>query len=425
MPKHDRQRAWSRLACAALLLALSACSGASKGAAPSSTPQPTPVTVTPIVTAVSSTVSAPTTTAPPATLPAATTTTPISTTVATTTTIGPPTGRYKITTTTKSTGTQGGTGALVVARKSGFDRGYLLAISASVRAKYKVAAGWTLEDINDDPVWTPGGCAGMPNVVVGNRYEVFMDADYQPGQVFGSGIRMTVFDLKERTFSSVLPSPNDVIYVGNAPRVVDDHTVDLMIVKATLTEKVENVKDVPVFLRRIDLRSGEYREWPVTGLPDDLRTLGPSQSAFYFLQIGPADSFRIVDGSAQYVRFSAKDEERYTPAAIDGVQQNGKRNDDLLFMDLVTGEERAALHSWRHPEPYGWRGIWRYPACITRQTPRGIGCSTTPPNRSQSRTPAESSCSASLKTLENRNRRDGIDRSVVLLGMWKLACQQN
>jgi hypothetical protein len=173
---------------------------------------------------------------------------------------------------------------------------------------------------------------------------------------------MTVFDLKERTFSSVLPSPNDVIYVGNAPRVVDDHTVDILIAKATLSENIGELKEVPVFLRRVDLRSGEYREWPVTGLPDDLRTLGASQSAFYYLQIGPADSFRIVDGSAQYVRFSSDDQDRYAPAAVDGVQQKGKRNDDLLYFDLVSGKERAALHSWRQPEPYGWRGIYAFVA---------------------------------------------------------------
>jgi hypothetical protein len=290
-----------------------------------------------------------------------TTTAAISTTVVTPTTIGTPTGRYKITA-KKGTDSQGGKGALVVARKGGYDRAYLLAISAEVRTKYKLAAGWTLENVNDDPVWTPGGCAGMPNVIVGNRYEVFMDAAYEPGQLYGSGIRMTVFDLKERTFSSVLPSPNDAIYFGNAPRVVDDHTIDIIIAKAKLTENIGELKEVPVFLRRVDLRTGEYREWPVTGLPDDQRTPGASQSSFYYLQIGPADSFRIVDGSAQYVSFSTKDEERYTPAAVDGVQQKGKRNDDLLYIDLATGSERAALHFWRQPEPFGWRGIHAFVA---------------------------------------------------------------
>jgi hypothetical protein len=348
--------------CAVALLALSACSSAAKDAAPPTTLQPTPVPVTTSIAPVSTMVFAPTTTVPPATVPASTTTAPISRTVVeTSTTLGSPTGRYKIAT-TKSSGSQGDKGALVVARKAGYDRAYLLAISTAVRAKYKVAAGWKLEDVSDDPIWRPGECASMPNVVVGNRYEVFMDADYQPGQLYGSGIRMTVFDLKERTFSSVLPSPNDVIYVGNAPRVVDDHTVDILIAKAKLTESVGEVKDVPVFLRRVDLRSGEYREWPVTGLPDDLRTLGASQSAFYYLQIGPADSFRIVDGSAQYVRFSSNEEDRYAPAAVDGVQQRGKRNDDILYVDLATGRERAALHSWRHPEPYGWRGIHAFVA---------------------------------------------------------------
>jgi hypothetical protein len=231
-----------------------------------------------------------------------------------------------------------------------------LAISAQVRTKYRTAAGWTLEDINDDPVWTPGGCAGMPNVIVGQRYEVFMDAEYEPGQSYGSGIRMTVFDLKERTFASVLPSPNDVLYLGNAPRVVDDHTVDIMIAKGKPTENAGEVKDAPIYLRRVDLRTGDYREWPVTGLPEDLRTMGASQSSFYYLSIGPADSFRIVDGSAQYVQFSTNPDDRYVDAAVDGVQQKGKRNDDLLYVDIATGKERAALHSWRSPQPLGWRG---------------------------------------------------------------------
>jgi hypothetical protein len=302
------------------------------------------------------------TTVPPSTTTIATTTTAVATTIVATTaavtptTLGSPTGRYEIAT-TKGSASQGDRGALVVARKAGYDRAYLLAISAPVRAKYKLAAGWKLEDVSDDPIWRPGECASMPNVVVGSRYEVFMDAAYEPGQLYGSGIRMTVFDLKERTFSSVLPSPNDVIYVGNAPRVVDDHTVDIMIAKAKLTESVGEVKDVPVFLRRVDLRTGEYREWPVTGLPEDLRTLSASQSAFYYLQIGPTDSFRIVDGSAQYVRLWSNEDDRYAPAAVDGVQQKGKRNDDILYVDLATGRERAALHSWRHPEPYAWRGI--------------------------------------------------------------------
>jgi hypothetical protein len=335
------------------------CSSAAKEVAPLTTLQPTTVTTTSVAPA-SSMVSAPATTVQPA--PATTSTVRVTTTGATPpTTIGPPTGRYTITR-TKGASNRQGKGALVVARKAGYDRAYLVAISAEVRNKYKVAAGWTLEDINDDPIWTPGGCAGMPNVIVGNRYEVFMDADYEPGQLYGSGIRMVVFDLLERTFSSVLPSPNDALYLGDAPRVVDDHTVDIMIAKAKPTENAATLKDVPVFLRRVDLRSGEYREWPVTGLPEDLRTLGASQSAFYFLSIGPADSFRIVDGSAQYVRFSSKEEDRYAPAAVDGVQQNGKRNDDLLYIDLLTGRERAALHSWRQPEPFGWRGIHAFVA---------------------------------------------------------------
>jgi hypothetical protein len=260
----------------------------------------------------------------------------------------------------KSAGNREGRGALVVARKAGYDRSFLLAISAEVRSKYKMAAGWTLEDINDDPIWTPGGCAGMPNVIVGKRYEVFMDGEYQPGQGYGSGIRMTVFDLKDRTFSSVLPTPNDVLYLGNTPRVVDDHTVDIVISKSKPTENIGEVKDAQVFLRRVDLRTGEYREWPITGLPEDQRTLGATQSNFYVVPIGPADSFKIVDGSAEYVAFSTNLEDRYTDAPVDGVQRKGKRNDDVLFVDLSTGKERAALHAWRFPQPFGWSGIHLY-----------------------------------------------------------------
>jgi hypothetical protein len=354
MQRHDGQPGWLRLAAVAALLALSACSSAANQAASSTSLPPTTVasitTQSPAPTSSAVAPTAPLTTVQP------TTTGPVTkTVVATPTTLGPPSGRYTITK-TKGTGNRDGKGALVVARKAGYDRAYLLAIAAQVRTKYRTAAGWTLEDINDDPVWTPGGCAGMPNVIVGQRYEVFMDAEYEPGQSYGSGIRMTVFDLKERTFASVLPSPNDVLYLGNAPRVVDDHTVDIMIAKGKPTENAGEVKDAPIYLRRVDLRTGDYREWPVTGLPEDLRTLGASQSSFYYVSIGPADSFRIVDGSAQYVQFSTNPDDRYVDAAVDGVQQKGKRNDDLLYVDLATGKERAALHSWRSPQPLGWRG---------------------------------------------------------------------
>jgi hypothetical protein len=353
MQRHDRQRAWFRLALVAAVLAISACSSAANQAASSTTPQPTTIasvtTQNPaLTTSVASTA--------PVTIAQPTTTVPVTTTVvATPATLGPPTGHYTITK-TKRAGNRDGKGALVVARKAGYDRAYLLAISAQVRTKYQTAAGWTLEDINDDPVWTPGGCAGMPNVIVGQRYEVFMDAEYEPGQSYGSGIRMTVFDLKERTFSSVLPSPNDVLYLGNAPRVVDDHTVDIMVSKGKPTENAGEIKDASIFLRRVDLRSGDYREWLVTGVPADRRNLGASQSSFYYLSIGPADSFQMVDGSAQYVQFSTNPDDMYVDAAVDGVQQKGKRNDDLLFVELATGKERAALHSWRSPQPLGWRG---------------------------------------------------------------------
>jgi hypothetical protein len=128
-----------------------------------------------------------------------------------------------------------------------------------------------------------------------------------------------------------------------------------MISKGKSTENAE-IKDAPIFLRRVDLRSGDYREWPVTGMPQDRRNLGASQSSFYYLPMGTADSFRIVDGAAQFVQFSTNPDDMYVDAAVDGVQQKGKRNDDLLYLDLATGEERAALHSWRNPQALGWRG---------------------------------------------------------------------
>ena len=81
----------------------------------------------------------------------------------------PADGTLPIVSTAHSPGGHDGSGVLARLSHAGYDRNLLLVADNATRSRFATGAGWALETVSSDAMWTPSACGGSPTVLVGDR----------------------------------------------------------------------------------------------------------------------------------------------------------------------------------------------------------------------------------------------------------------
>ena len=221
----------------------------------------------------------------------------------------PADGTLPIVSTAHSPGGHDGSGVLMRLSHAGYDRNLLLVADKATAPRFVPEAGWALETMSSDAMWTPSACGGSPTVLVGDRWIVYIEA-VEPEDDGSYRMRLVSFDLVTHRFTSYLPTRNDVSYSGSFLGS-SSHSVDIGYDLGPTGE--------PLRVRRIDLRDGAYR---------DRRYVAARSSQ---------------DG------------------AVDGIRADGRAPDggDVTYV-RPDGGVHARIHAYREPNPIAWSGPYGY-----------------------------------------------------------------
>ncbi len=256
-------------------------------------------------------------------------------------------------------------GLLVRASKPGLGKSFLLALEAGKADQYTPAPGWTIEIISTDRMWTPGGCASAPSVIVANRWEVYLDINASNTKGGPHSTQLVAFDLKNKTFETFLPTPNDVTYLGQTPVAVGDHSVALLIDAAGppppyTTEKL--IREMKLRVRTVDFTTGTWVDRTVTAVPQYPLYLGASQSGYWSFGTDGYDGYVRVSPTGTG-EFLTERNDAFGPT-VDGVKPSARKpvagGKDLVYTEAVSGATKAEIHDWRSPWAVGWSGQHGY-----------------------------------------------------------------
>ncbi len=100
----------------------------------------------------------------------------------------------------KVSGVQGeAPGRLLKVSKKGASAVFFVAYDAKVRAgTLPVHPDWTVDEVGLDPMWSPEACAQLPSWVIGDRYVMINEAQYDGTEVVEDYV---IYDTSEGTFT--------------------------------------------------------------------------------------------------------------------------------------------------------------------------------------------------------------------------------
>ena len=246
---------------------------------------------------------------------------------------------------THSPGAHDGEGKLVIVRKPGYERAFVVTLPSD--STPELGDGWRATTLSTDGMWTPAACDGVPTSVVGKRIVYVESAPAGEGR---RDVRLVAFDLSTKTFSSYLPTRNDEVYDGIGT-AVGDHEFDLGFWKDPEPGAYGMPSGRPM-VRRIDLRTGAYRDLTITGLP------ATSQRGGRWEYFELAQAFNLVH-DASGVTAEARTPDSVAQPAVDGITQGDIVGDDVVFT-RADGAIHAKIHADRSPSVYGWAGTHGY-----------------------------------------------------------------
>ncbi len=214
------------------------------------------------------------------------------------------TGKYELVPRASAPGAP--TANLYRVSKVGYDKSFLVATDKMST----LLAGWTATKLHSSSVWMPGACSSNPSVVVGDRFEVFLEWQ-------DSSTSINIYDTQTGSLSTTIVAPR-----SGMPFEVDDHTV------ATV---VTSESALP-FTRYIDLRNGSYVDKSIPGF-------APNPDG--------DDSFVIRNGVVLAGEWES---------VTDNVRQERELNadDEAVYVDTKSGKVRAEIFGWRQPNNVGW-----------------------------------------------------------------------